>query len=45
MKRGGPKDFLTLEQYKSFFIQPTDGAVERHAYLGLRLLDRRLGRS
>ncbi|MBL8894860.1 MAG: ABC transporter permease [Rhizobiales bacterium] len=27
MKRGGPEDFLTLEQYKSFFIQPADGAV------------------
>jgi spermidine/putrescine transport system permease protein len=27
MKRGGPEDFLTLEQYKSFFIQPTDGAI------------------
>ena len=25
MKRGGPEDFLTLEQYKSFFIQPSDG--------------------
>lgn len=27
MKRGGPEDFLTLEQYKSFFIQPADGAI------------------
>jgi spermidine/putrescine transport system permease protein len=26
-ERGGPKDILTLEQYRSFFIQPTDGAV------------------
>ena len=25
MKRGGPEDFLTLEQYKSFFVQPSDG--------------------
>lgn len=24
LERGGPKDFLTLEQYKSFFVQPTD---------------------
>jgi len=24
MKRGGPEDFLTLEQYKSFFVQPSD---------------------
>jgi spermidine/putrescine transport system permease protein len=27
MKRGGPEDYLTLEQYKSFFIQPADGAI------------------
>lgn len=26
-ERGGPKDILTLEQYRSFFIQPTDGEV------------------
>jgi spermidine/putrescine transport system permease protein len=26
LKRGGPEDFLTLEQYKSFFVQPSDGA-------------------
>ena len=26
-ERGGPKDVLTIEQYKSFFIQPTDGTV------------------
>jgi len=25
--RGGPKDLLTLEQYRSFFIQPSDGSV------------------
>ena len=25
--RGGPKDLLTLDQYRSFFIQPTDGEV------------------
>ena len=25
LKRGGPEDFLTLEQYKSFFVQPSDG--------------------
>ncbi|MGE4249837.1 MAG: ABC transporter permease [Parvibaculaceae bacterium] len=25
--RGGPKDLLTLEQYRSFFVQPTDGTV------------------
>jgi spermidine/putrescine transport system permease protein len=24
MERGGPKDFLTIEQYKSFFVSPTD---------------------
>ena len=24
LKRGGPDDFLTLEQYKSFFVQPSD---------------------
>ncbi len=40
MKRGGPEDYLTLEQYKSFFIQPADGAMERHPYVGVRLLDR-----
>lgn len=26
-ERGGPKDILTIEQYRSFFVQPTDGAV------------------
>ena len=26
--RGGPKDLLTLEQYRSFFIQPSDGAPD-----------------
>jgi spermidine/putrescine transport system permease protein len=26
-ERGGPKDILTIEQYRSFFIQPTDGEV------------------
>ena len=25
LERGGPKDFLTIEQYKSFFVTPTDG--------------------
>lgn len=25
MQRGGPDDVLTLEQYKSFFVTPTDG--------------------
>ena len=25
--RGGPKDLLTLEQYRSFFIQPSDGSI------------------
>lgn len=25
MKRGGPEDVLTLEQYKSFFVTPSDG--------------------
>jgi len=25
--RGGPKDILTIDQYRSFFIQPTDGTV------------------
>jgi spermidine/putrescine transport system permease protein len=24
-ERGGPKDFLTLQQYKSFFVTPSDG--------------------
>ncbi len=26
MKRGGPEDFLTIQQYKSFFVEPTGGA-------------------
>jgi CspA family cold shock protein len=26
--RGGPKDLLTLEQYRSFFIQPSDGGKD-----------------
>lgn len=25
-KRGGPEDVLTLEQYRSFFVTPTDGS-------------------
>jgi spermidine/putrescine transport system permease protein len=25
LKRGGPEDFLTLEQYKSFFVEPSSG--------------------
>ncbi|MFO1032872.1 MAG: ABC transporter permease [Hyphomicrobiales bacterium] len=25
LERGGPKDYLTLEQYKSFFVSPADG--------------------
>ncbi len=25
MQRGGPDDVLTIEQYKSFFVTPTDG--------------------
>ncbi len=25
MKRGGPEDFLTIGQYKSFFVEPTSG--------------------
>jgi spermidine/putrescine transport system permease protein len=25
LERGGPKDYLTLEQYKSFFVTPSDG--------------------
>ena len=25
MQRGGPEDYLTIQQYKSFFIEPTDG--------------------
>lgn len=25
LERGGPKDFLTLEQYKSFFVEPSSG--------------------
>jgi spermidine/putrescine transport system permease protein len=33
MKRGGPEDFLTLEQYKSFFVQPSDGTLNTtHMY-------------
>lgn len=27
MKRGGPDDFLTVSQYKSFFVVPNSGAV------------------
>ena len=26
LKRGGPEDFLTIQQYKSFFVEPTGGA-------------------
>jgi spermidine/putrescine transport system permease protein len=26
LKRGGPEDYLTLEQYKSFFVQPSDNS-------------------
>jgi spermidine/putrescine transport system permease protein len=26
LERGGPKDFLTLEQYKSFLVTPSDGS-------------------
>jgi spermidine/putrescine transport system permease protein len=26
LERGGPKDFLTIEQYKSFFVTPSDGS-------------------
>ncbi|MGE3831861.1 MAG: ABC transporter permease [Parvibaculaceae bacterium] len=26
-ERGGPKDVLTIEQYKSFIIQPSDGKI------------------
>jgi spermidine/putrescine transport system permease protein len=25
LERGGPKDYLTLDQYKSFFVTPSDG--------------------
>jgi spermidine/putrescine transport system permease protein len=25
LERGGPKDYVTLEQYKSFFVTPSDG--------------------
>ena len=25
LKRGGPEDFLTLEQYRSFFVEPSSG--------------------
>jgi spermidine/putrescine transport system permease protein len=25
-KRGGPEDYITIAQYKSFFVQPSDGA-------------------
>jgi spermidine/putrescine transport system permease protein len=26
LERGGPKDFLTIEQYRSFVVTPTDGS-------------------
>ena len=26
LERGGPKDFLTIEQYRSFFVTPSDGS-------------------
>ena len=26
MKRGGPEDYLTIAQYKSFFVEPSGGA-------------------
>jgi spermidine/putrescine transport system permease protein len=26
LKRGGPEDYVTLEQYKSFFVTPSDGS-------------------
>lgn len=26
LERGGPKDFLTVEQYRSFFVTPSDGS-------------------
>ena len=26
LERGGPGDFLTIEQYRSFFVTPTDGS-------------------
>ena len=26
LSRGGPKDFLTTEQYRSFFVSPSDGS-------------------
>jgi spermidine/putrescine transport system permease protein len=26
LDRGGPKDFLTMEQYRSFFVEPSSGA-------------------
>jgi spermidine/putrescine transport system permease protein len=29
-KRGGPEDFLTLEQYKSFLITPSDGTWNKN---------------
>ena len=28
MKRGGPEDFLTIQQYKSFFVEPTERRLE-----------------
>ncbi|HLF21250.1 MAG TPA: ABC transporter permease [Aestuariivirga sp.] len=27
LERGGPKDFLTTEQYRSFFVTPSDGTA------------------
>ena len=41
--RGGPKDILTLEQYRSF-LHPADRRdAQHHPSLGLLLLARRLG--
>lgn len=33
MKRGGPEDFLTLQQYKSFFIEPSSGEANTNHML------------
>ena len=35
MKRGGPEDFLTIQQYKSFFVEPTGGAWNTNHMLAL----------
>ena len=39
MKRGGPEDFLTIQQYKSFFVEPTRAVHwNTHPHAGLLFL-------